>query len=170
MQSLYLFRIIIASIFVLSQSSAFCQTISRHILGSLGDVKRSAEFHLSYTLGEAVSVSRTLPQGSWNIGFQQGYLTESTAVSPIIYEDLAFSLHPNPVARGNSVVLTSNKEDIVYDILFVLDYNGRVIQTIKNPSFPFSFTVPAFASAGVYQIVLSNTSGGSSAIPFVVMQ
>jgi hypothetical protein len=167
MDILHLGRFYIILIFALMQMSAFSQSISRQVIGSFGDVKRSSDFHLSYTIGEPVSVSRSLPQSLWNIGFQQGYVEEGSSTPFLHKEESTVSLYPNPVSIGGVFMLKSDQLDVSYKVIQVIDYSGQSILYINNPSLPLVVNLPMNLLPGVYHAIIS-TNYRIEVIPLLV--
>jgi hypothetical protein len=167
MDLLHLGRIYFIVFFVLIQISAFSQSISRQVIGSFGDVKRSSDFHLSYTIGEPVSVSGSLPQSLWNIGFQQGYVEGGSSTPFLNREEATVRLYPNPVSIGGVLMLKSSQLDVSYKVIQVIDFSGHSILYIHNPSLPLIINLPMNLLPGVYHAIIS-TDYRIEVIPLLV--
>jgi hypothetical protein len=146
------------------------QTISRQLISSFGDVRRSGDFHLSYSLGESASFTSTASEGTWRIGFQQGYDEIPNSTVTAANHNLQWQLFPNPVAWGQSISvgLTFPHTAINIRKLIITQSTGIVHLAIEKPEFPLTLNMPATMRPGLHWISLTLENGEVSSLPFVL--
>lgn len=146
------------------------QTISRQLISSFGDVRRSGDFHLSYSLGEAASFTSASSGTVWRIGFQQGYDEAPNHTENVADNNIQWQLFPNPVAWGQSISvgLASSPISIQARKLMITQSTGIVHLAIEKPDFPLTLTMPASMRPGLHWITLMLENGEMSSLPFVL--
>lgn len=146
------------------------QNISRQLISSFGDVRRSGDFHLSYSIGEAASFTSASSGMVWRIGFQQGYDEIPNNTLNVAANNIQWQVFPNPVSWGQTISIgfTNPLLAIQARKLIISHSTGIVHLTIEKPEFPLVLNIPASMQPGLYWITLMLENGEMSSLPFVL--
>jgi hypothetical protein len=146
------------------------QTISRQLISSFGDVRRSGDFHLSYSIGEAASFTSAAGGTAWRIGFQQGYDGIPNSTENVANKKIQWQLFPNPVSWGQSITVGIKSPAVAIPArnLIITQSSGIIHLAVEKPEFPLTLNIPATMRPGLHWITLTLENGEFSSHPFIL--
>jgi hypothetical protein len=153
---LFIFAILFSN-FLFSET-LFSQIVSRSLISSAGEYRRTADFHISFSIGEPVSFTSKQHSQFWRIGFQQGVDDVSTKTLNSRYATLSLNIYPNPLTSGNTMFFTCSSPLTDYDDLVIMNLHGQIVKIEIANAFQSTnsvYSIPInWQGAGIHWLII----------------